>query len=77
MNLLTFFALYFGLGVLFVLLIDLLNEFYIPPQDRVQFTAAERTFNSILWPIVLYIFLNTVLHANSSTKEECETDDDS
>jgi hypothetical protein len=74
MDLITAIAIYFGIGVVFTLALEGLNEFFIPEDSRVTFSAAEQISLSIFWPYGVFIFIRALLPPSDAFEIDDDTE---
>lgn len=48
-------------GVITTLIFDLLNDYVLRPEDRIQFDWGIRTINILIWPYVLGVFIRDMM----------------
>ena len=53
--------LYVLIGVLLSLIFDLLNEFFLHPDDKIKFDWGIRVINTIIWPYILGVFVRSIV----------------
>jgi hypothetical protein len=49
------------IGLLLSLVFDVLNEYILPPDDRIKFDWIMRIVNMVLWPYILGVFIRGLL----------------
>lgn len=48
---------YLIIGVTTTFIFDILNDYVLRPEDRIQFDWGIRTINILLWPYILSVFI--------------------
>jgi|LWDU01.1.fsa_nt_gi hypothetical protein len=56
--------LYVLIGALLSFIFDVLNEFFLHPDDKIKFDWGIRVINAIIWPYVLGAFINCFVNHN-------------
>jgi len=48
---------YVLIGLLFSLIVDVLNEYFLPQEEKEKFTWGIRIVSMLIWPYILGVFI--------------------